>query len=94
MAAELIGEPLVAIGPTPAPPLALGARAGMLINEPILGPGGVEPPTFIQRIYDTTAGWCYYTTSSAPDPAPAPTATEPNHTNNLSAATHGIIGGS
>lgn len=38
-----------------------------------------------QRVFDTgTAGWCYYSTLNALDPAPASTATSPNWTGTIS----------
>lgn len=60
------------------------------IVEP--GPEGAAQTVYIiQRIYDTTAGWVQYTAETF-DPTPAPTATEPNHTGNLQAASHQKIG--
>ena len=45
---------------------------------------------YAQKIYDTTAGWCYYelTTVTA---TPTSGQTTPNHTNNLVAASHGVL---
>jgi len=45
----------------------------------------------IQRIWDTTAGWCQYAKNEY-DPTPLVTETTPNHTNNLVASTHHKIG--
>ncbi len=50
-----------------------------------------EPPNIIQRIWDTGAGWCQFTDTTF-NPTPAPDDTEPNHTNNLVASTHHILG--
>lgn len=36
-----------------------------------------------QRVYDSTAGWCYYT-KPVDDAAPSAGETNPNHTGNLS----------
>lgn len=52
---------------------------------------GEVPPDIIQRIWDTTAGWCQYTKSSF-DSTPLSTETEPNHTDNLVAGTHQKLG--
>lgn len=38
--------------------------------------------TYNQRVYDTTAGWCYYQKTEI-DETPLSTETTPNHTNNL-----------
>jgi hypothetical protein len=45
----------------------------------------------IQRIWDTTVGWCQYS-SSVVNTSPLSTETEPNHTDNLVVGTHQIIG--
>lgn len=46
---------------------------------------------FSQRIYDTGLGAFVYYTKQDIDPAPAATATSPNHTNNLDVATHVVL---
>ena len=51
--------------------------------------GGAVPSIF-QRIYDSTAGYVYYTQETV-NPTPAFDETTPNHTNNLVAATHEVI---
>lgn len=44
-----------------------------------------ENVRYYQRVFDTgTAGWCYYSTLNALDPAPASTATSPNWTGTIS----------
>lgn len=43
-----------------------------------------------QKVYDSTAGYVYYTKSFI-DPTPGSTETEPNHTDNLVAGTHQIV---
>lgn len=51
------------------------------------------PAQYLQKIYDTSAGWVYYTrttTDPSSDP-PLTTDTQPNHTNNLQLATHAIL---
>ncbi|MGW8177444.1 MAG: hypothetical protein ACWGQW_01390 [bacterium] len=45
----------------------------------------------IQRIWDTTVGWVQYTQATF-NPTPAPGDTEPNHTGNLVASTHHVLG--
>lgn len=45
----------------------------------------------IQRQWDTTVGWVQYTDATF-NPTPAPGDTVPNHTNNLVASTHHILG--
>ena len=47
-------------------------------------------PSIFQRIYDSTAGYVYYTQETV-NPAPAFDETTPNHTNNLVASTHEVI---
>lgn len=40
---------------------------------------------YYQRVFDTgTAGWCYYSTLNALDPAPASGSTSPNWTGSIS----------
>jgi hypothetical protein len=43
---------------------------------------------WLQRVYDTTAGWCYY--EGPRTDSPDPTATQPNHTGNITL--HQILG--
>jgi hypothetical protein len=45
---------------------------------------------YYQRIYDSTAGWVYYT-KDVVDAAPSSGETTPNHTDNLVAATHEVL---
>lgn len=45
-----------------------------------------------QRIYDSTAGWCVYETPEVIDAAPSSGDTTPNHTSNLVAGTHEVLG--
>lgn len=45
----------------------------------------------IQRQWDTSVGWVQYTDATF-NPTPAPGDTEPNHTGNLVASTHHILG--
>jgi hypothetical protein len=49
--------------------------------------GGVAQVILSQRIYDSSAGWCWYQ-SSALTETPATTDTTPNHTDNLVAGTY------
>lgn len=42
---------------------------------------------YYQRVFDTgTAGWCYYSTLNALDPAPASGSTSPNWTGTISSS--------
>ena len=45
---------------------------------------------YVQRVFDTNVGWCYYTTVAV-NPTPLAGDTTPNHTNNLLAGSHGVI---
>jgi len=45
---------------------------------------------YMQRVYDTTAGWCHYTTIAI-NPTPLAGDTTPNHTNNLLAGAHVVL---
>lgn len=47
--------------------------------------------SILQRIYDTGVGWVYYE-KNAVDAAPGTSETRPNHTNNLVAASHTVLG--
>jgi hypothetical protein len=70
------------------------APANIIDVEVLLGwayPITIPPPDIIQRIWDTTAGWCQYTQQDF-DPAPDPGDTEPNHTGNLVVGTHQVLG--
>ena len=49
--------------------------------------GGVS---YYQRVYSTSAGWCYYTVASIVT-SPAAGATTPNHANDLVAGRHSVI---
>ena len=57
--------------------LALGGVPGISVS-------------YYQRVYDSTAGFVYYT-DTAVNATPLSTATTPNHTNNLVAGTHSVI---
>jgi hypothetical protein len=53
--------------------------------------GGVTPTQFIQRIYDSSVGWCWYDLTAV-TATPAVSDTTPNHTNNLVASSHEVFG--
>jgi hypothetical protein len=48
------------------------------------------PDVIYQKVYDSTAGFVYYT-DSVVNPTPLSTATTPNHTNALVGGTHSVI---
>jgi hypothetical protein len=63
------------------------------IERFVLG-GDVVPITYLQKIYDSSVGFVYYTresTANPPSPALAVGDTQPNHTNNLDLSTHVIV---
>lgn len=39
---------------------------------------------FHQRVYSVSKGWCYYSTTEAPDPDPTTTQTSPEHSDDIS----------
>ncbi len=43
-----------------------------------------------QKIFDSTAGWCFYTKTSV-DASPLTSETTPSHTNNLVAGSHSVV---
>lgn len=65
--------------------------------SPINYGGLMVPLTFVQetfhqqRIYDSTAGWCYYVLDRVLE-TPLSAQTTPPHTNNLVAGTHQLLG--
>lgn len=54
-------------------------------------PVEIPDPFIIQRIWDTSVGWCQFT-EKVFNSTPASGDTEPNHTNNLAATTHQKLG--
>jgi hypothetical protein len=58
-----------------------GAREGLSIF-----PAEVEV-FYTQRVYDSTAGWCWYRITTLTD-SPLSSQTTPNHTDNLVAGTY------
>lgn len=77
-------------------PLLTAMDAPVALNSPTFE---VAPPvpsfvghtyTYFQRVYDSVAGWCYYSTTGVANPSPSAGSTVPNHTSNLDAAKHAV----
>ena len=73
----------------------IGASTSLTAIATLSATGFITSPcglTLVQRIYDSVAAqWVYYSTLGAPDPAPLPGATSPNHTGTLLAGSHHVL---
>ena len=56
----------------------------------VIGGPSPTPDVIYQKVYDSSAGFVYYT-DSVVNPTPLDTATTPNHTNALVGGTHSVI---